>query len=88
MDADARNYAPDLRIPLQRVERTLDFYCIMYGTRDRVVMLAGLGGIEWADRLFALGREGSEDEGHTATKYTYSPDTGNGYWFFNLGFWF
>jgi NTE family protein len=21
-------------------------------------------------------------------KYTYSPDTGNGYWFFNLGFWF
>ena len=21
-------------------------------------------------------------------KYTYSPETGNGYWFFNLGFWF
>jgi len=21
-------------------------------------------------------------------KYTYSPDTGNGYWFFNLGYWF
>ena len=21
-------------------------------------------------------------------KYSYSPDTGNGYWFFNLGFWF
>ena len=26
--------------------------------------------------------------GPLEAKYTYSPDTGNGYWFFNLGYWF
>ncbi|WP_179334195.1 patatin-like phospholipase family protein [Winogradskyella costae] len=37
---------------------------------------------------YALGYSLETFLGPLEGKYTYSPDTGNGYWFFNLGFWF
>lgn len=37
---------------------------------------------------YALGYSLETFLGPIEAKYTYSPDTGNGYWFFNLGFWF
>lgn len=37
---------------------------------------------------YALGYSLETFLGPFEGKYTYSPDTGNGYWFFNLGFWF
>lgn len=37
---------------------------------------------------YALGYSLETFLGPLEAKYTYSPDTGNSYWFFNLGFWF
>ncbi|SDG65593.1 patatin-like phospholipase family protein [Winogradskyella thalassocola] len=37
---------------------------------------------------YALGYSLETFLGPLEGKYTYSPDTGDGYWFFNLGFWF
>ena len=37
---------------------------------------------------YALGYSLETFLGPLEAKYTYSPDTGNAYWFFNLGFWF
>lgn len=37
---------------------------------------------------YALGYSIETFVGPLEAKYTYSPDTGDGYWFFNLGFWF
>lgn len=37
---------------------------------------------------YALGYSLETFLGPLEGKYTYSPETGNGYWFFNLGFWF
>lgn len=37
---------------------------------------------------YALGYAIETFIGPIEAKYTYSPETGNGYWFFNLGFWF
>ena len=37
---------------------------------------------------YALGYSLETFLGPLETKYAYSPDTGNGYWYFNLGFWF
>jgi len=37
---------------------------------------------------YAIGYSLETFLGPVEGKYTYSPETGNGYWFFNLGFWF
>ncbi len=37
---------------------------------------------------YALGYSLETFLGPLEAKYAYSPDTGNGYWYFNLGFWF
>ncbi|NNE31280.1 MAG: patatin [Winogradskyella sp.] len=37
---------------------------------------------------YALGYSLETFLGPLEAKYSYSPETGNGYWFFNLGFWF
>lgn len=37
---------------------------------------------------YALGYSLETFLGPLEGKYTYSPETGNGYWFFNIGFWF
>lgn len=37
---------------------------------------------------YAFGLASETFIGPIEAKYTYSPDTGRGYWFFNLGFWF
>ena len=69
--------------------------------RNHHILLAGnFGNID--DNLFETGQFFSSPSyngyavgysletflGPLEGKYTYSPDTGNGYWFFNLGFWF
>ena len=81
------------------VKATFTLDCEIF-KKHHILLAANYANIE--DRIFDTGEWFSSPDfsgyaigysletflGPLEAKYTYSPDTGNAYWFFNLGFWF
>ena len=57
---EERSYASEIASPLSRMESILDYYAVIFGTRERTLVLNEEEGVLWAEQFFARVAAGSE----------------------------